>query len=166
MRKKLFSTLSALLALMLLTSTVIAAAKLRDVSFNVGPGGNLTMRGTATGVGNREAVARLEASGQAEVSCYNRDGGLEPDQGYTIDVKGASFGGFDGKGIQVAIIDSGIAYDNECPNTNWTAHIDFVYWDSATITVIDLETGEALVRQDNTCVTTRDPETITCTPIN
>lgn len=170
MRKELFSTLIAILALTLLTSTVFAAVRLRQVFFEVDQDGSLIVRGTATGFGNQELIARLVASGPAVVSCYNRDGELMPEQEYTIIVDGVSesiFGGVVDNGIQVAIIDSGIDYDNECPNDNWSAEINFVSWSEATIMALDRETGEVLLRQDYVCTTIRYPTpSIACTPVS
>ena len=52
-----------------------------------------------------------------------------------------------------------------CPNSNWSASIDFVFWTGATINVYDLYTGTLLTSQDYTCITTRDPDTVSCTPV-
>jgi len=51
-----------------------------------------------------------------------------------------------------------------CPNDNWTANIDFVYWTNATITVTDPSTDPdtVLLQQNYTCVTTRDPDSVSC----
>jgi len=54
-----------------------------------------------------------------------------------------------------------------CPNNNWRANIDFVFWTDATITVTDPSTDPAtvLLQQYYTCVTTRDPDSVSCTPV-
>lgn len=163
MVKQLFCILSVLLASIFLATTVFAEVKLREVDFEVGPG-SLTALGTATGIGNRETVARLEASGLAIVKCTNQDGETEPAQEYRLSVFGASESPISDKGIQVAIIDSGIGYDNECPNGNWSASIDFVFWTEATINVYD-EDESLLASQDYSCITTRFPDSVTCTSV-
>jgi hypothetical protein len=52
-----------------------------------------------------------------------------------------------------------------CPNDNWTATIDFVYWTSATLTVIDNASQTVVATQNYTCVTTRNPDTVSCTRV-
>jgi hypothetical protein len=51
-----------------------------------------------------------------------------------------------------------------CPNDNWTATIDFVYWTDATITIQSLDTEEVLLTQQYTCVTTRT--NVSCSPVD
>jgi hypothetical protein len=50
-----------------------------------------------------------------------------------------------------------------CPNENWTAQIDFIFWTDATISVYDLYTDELLASQDYTCTTTLT--SVTCDPV-
>jgi hypothetical protein len=49
-----------------------------------------------------------------------------------------------------------------CPNLNWTGHVDFVYWQNATLSVYDKATNALLFTQDYLCDTTRDPATVSC----
>jgi hypothetical protein len=39
----------------------------------------------------------------------------------------------------------------------------FVFWDTATITVVNSK-GAVMYQQNYSCVTTHNPDTITCTP--
>jgi len=54
-----------------------------------------------------------------------------------------------------------------CPNSNWVGHIDFVYWTAATLTVhsgFNNPNGAILETQTYSCVTTRNPDSVSCTP--
>lgn len=169
MRNKLFFILSVFLTSMLLFTPVLAGSRIQKIFFEVDQVGNLTVRGTITGLGNQEVIARLKASGLARVSCFNQDGVLEPNKGYTFLVDGATSETIIGgdRGIEVAILKSGINYENECPNDNWSTEIDFIFWTDATISVLDRDTREVLNQYDYVCTAIRDTYTYNaCTPVN
>jgi hypothetical protein len=171
MQKKIISVITALLAAIFITSTVFAGAiKLRGVSFSLG---SLIAQGTLTGLGNENVRVSLKASGFPVVSCTNLGGNQAPGQNPPkISASGEQLlFGFDltrknGKSpFDVETIDPQVfdAVEYGCPNNNWTAKIEFIYWTEATIDVFDLETQELLVSQDYTCTTTQT--TVNCTPI-
>ena len=198
MRRKFLSILSALLAAMLLTSTVFAGyIKLSNVTFSLGTdtstnsGGlqlmallaaesgqssfpTLNATGTMTGLGKDDVIVQLQASGFPEVTCTNQGGNQAPGQNppkvssvgdqyldgdisetkngkspFNVTTDPADLGSLDA-----------IAYG--CPNDNWSAQIDFIYWTDATITVFDLG-GNELQSQDYTCTTTLT--SVTCKPV-
>jgi hypothetical protein len=49
-----------------------------------------------------------------------------------------------------------------CPNNNWSATVDFVYWNYVKLTVTEISTGQVLWEKESTCTTTRNPDTISC----
>lgn len=198
MRRKFLSILSALLAAMLITSTVFAGyIKLSNVTFSLGTdtstnsGGlqlmallaaesgqssfpTLNATGTMTGLGKDDVIVQLQASGFPEVTCTNQGGNQAPGQNppkvssvgdqyldgdisetkngkspFNVTTDPADLGSLDA-----------IAYG--CPNDNWSAQIDFIYWTDATITVFDLG-GNELQSQDYTCTTTLT--SVTCKPV-
>jgi len=171
MNKKFLSILTALLLVTLMTSTVSAggAVKLSGVQFRLG---SLITSGIASGLGSTDWKLELDAGGRASVICTNNGNN---------DVPGQSSPHVDGKGAQALPgdsqlrkngrspfsvtakpqeeIDPIISWDaGGCPNPNWTARIDFVYWDSATILVIDPITNAVVTTYKYTCVTTRVPQ--------
>jgi len=186
MHRKLYSILAVLLIAILATSTVFAGAAIKLSSSNFALGSLITS-GVATGLGNTDWVFEVNASGHASVICSNYGGN---------DVPGQSSPHVDGKGSQAVpheqITKNGkaaftvIAKPEEelnptipwdaggCPNPNWSARIDFVYWDSAVITAIDPTTNTVAATFEFSCVTTRIPQnddytfddgTVSCTQI-
>lgn len=171
MKRKIPSILFALLAALLLTSTVFAGAiKFSNVNFSLG---SLVAQGTLTGLGNDDVRVRLDASGFPLISCTNHGGNQAPGQnppkvsasgdellfGFDLTRKNGK-SPFDVKTVAPQVLDP-IEYG--CPNDNWTAQIDFIFWTDATISVYDLETQELLASQDYTCTTTLT--SVTCTPV-
>jgi hypothetical protein len=171
MKRKFVAALMALLTAILITSTVFAGAiKLRGVSFRLG---SLIADGTLTGLGNQEVKVYLDASGFPVVSCTNHGGNQAPGQnppkvsasgeqlvvGFDLSKKNGK-SPFDVETEDPQIVDS-IEYG--CPNDNWTAQIEFIYWTDATISVVDPASEEVLLRQDFTCETTLT--TVNCKPV-
>jgi len=172
MQRKIPSIFIALLAAVLLTSTVFAGAiKFSNVDFSLG---SLIANGTLTGLGNDDVRVQLDASGFPQVICTNNGGNEAPGQNPPkVSASGDELlYGFDlsrknGKspfGVETndppEFVDP-IVYG--CPNDNWTAQIDFIFWTEATIYVYDLETNDLLASQDYTCTTTLD--SVSCTPV-
>lgn len=170
--------MTAILAAVVITSTVFAGAiKLSRISFSLG---SLIADGVATGLGKADALElELQASGHASVICTNHG---------ENDVPGQSSPHVDGSGKEALPGDSGfskngksdfsVTADSEvetnpyisweeggCPNPNWTARIDFVYWEDATIMVKDTETLDengdpvTIKTYHYACTTTRIPST-------
>ncbi len=171
MKRKIVSLMTALLAAILITSTVFAGAiRFSNVTFALG---SLIANGTLTGLGNQDVRVLLEASGFPEVTCTNQGGNQAPGQNPSkISANGEQLlFGFDltrknGKspfGVETAdpVVLDAVAYG--CPNANWTATIDFIYWTGATISVYDLNTNAFLRSQDYTCTTTLN--SVTCEPV-
>jgi len=164
MRRKWVLILSALLAAILLTSTALAdSARLSYVAFDLG---YLVADGALSGLGNTDVTVLLDASGFPVITCTNQGGSQAPGNQPTAisvteaqSIPGAGLVEKNGKaGFRVEINDLPAldAVEAGCPNENWSAQIDFIYWEGATIRVRDTATQEVLLRQDYTCTTTRD----------
>lgn len=173
--KKILSLLSVFLMTALLTSTVSAGGGvgLRRVVFSIG---SLDATGTLTGLGGyTEGVkAEITASGLAVVLCTNQGGNESPGQNPNIVTTGEQLitpQDITKKGtapMNVTAEPGPITWeDGGCPNENWTASVDFVFWTAATITIKDPSTDPetVLLQQNFTCVTTRDPDAVSCTPV-
>lgn len=171
MKQKLFSLLSVLLVVALFVTPVAAGGAIRlSGAYKIG---SLIFEGTMTGVGGyREGVTViLEGTGIPVVTCTNQ--GSNPASGQNpseVTASGMQFIGpvdIDKKGkatVGVETVDPVISgTEGGCPNDNWTATIDFIYWTSATIYVYDSASGALLLKQNNTCVTTRNPDSVSCT---
>jgi len=176
MRKKLLSLLSVFLIATLFASPVSAGRGIgfTSVQFSLG---SLIADGYVTGLGKTDVTIVLDATGErAEVSCINNGGSIVPGQSSPK----LSAVGIDNLAGDDANRKNGKApFDTEtsdlipwdfagCPNSNWVGHIDFVYWTGATLTVhlgYNNPNGAILATQDYTCVTTRDPDSVSCTPV-
>lgn len=171
MKRKITSLITALFAAILITSTVFAGSiRFSNVTFQLG---SLIANGTLTGIGNDDVKVVLEASGFPEVTCTNKGGNQAPGQNppkvsasgeqvikayLNLSKNGRS--PFDVETIDPVYVD---ALEYGCPNANWTATIDFIYWTDATIRILDLYTGEELASQNYTCTTTLN--SVTCKPV-
>jgi len=181
MKKKLYIVLTILMIVMLTTSPALARGAIKlsspsdSVDFTLG---SLIADGTGSGLGNTDWVVVLNGSGHAGVICTNNG---------ENDVPGQSFPHVVGSGVQVLFGDSHLRdngkqqyevvakseyegpdaktltwYEGGCPNSNWTARIDFVYWDFATLYAFDpanydpdnINYSLAEVRYEFQCVTT------------
>lgn len=173
MKRKIISITTALLAAILLTSTVFAGAiKFSSVTFRLG---SLIADGYLTGLGNQDVEVELTATGIPAITCTNYGGNQVPGQSYPkISASGNQTLQDDDQRSKngksqffVETDETGVLTWNEagCPNSNWSATIDFVYWTEATINVYDLYTGDFLASQNYTCETTRYPASVTCTPV-
>ncbi|MCL6568374.1 MAG: hypothetical protein ACOYW9_02575 [Deinococcota bacterium] len=133
--------------------------------------GSLIAEGNVV-LGNVDVVVTLSASGIPVVSCTNQGGTQAPGQN-PPKVSGAA--------SQLILHDAPIVKNGRspfeveanaqttlsakrlgCPNNNWTANIDFVFWDRATLTLTDNASGAVLEQRDFSCVTTRNPDSVTC----
>ena len=170
MKRKVFAVLSALCAAILITSTVLAGSiRLKsEPRFDLG---SLIVSGVAGGLGGTDWDIIFNASGTASVVCTNNG---------TNDVPGQSYPHVDGAGkealpgdsefrkkgtspftvtaVPQEELDPYISWEKGgCPNSNWSARYDFVYWESATILVKDPLSGEVVATFNFACVTTRIP---------
>lgn len=174
MNKRLFSVLAMLLIASMVISPVSAGAavKLSGISFSLG---SLIADGYASGLGNTDVTVVLDASGNAAITCTNYGGNDVPGQSYPK----VSAAGIDvlpgndpirknGKSpFATETVDpETVAWDVAgCPNSNWTGHIDFIFWTAAKISVYSTSTGVLLTSKSYTCETTRYPASVTCTEI-
>jgi hypothetical protein len=176
MRKKALSVVYALLAAVLFSTSALAggSVKLSSVTFQLG---SLIANGTLTGLGRTDVTVVLDASGVPEITCTNNG---------SNDVRGQSSPKVSASGERTLLGNDPIRkngkspFDVEttdpdviawdaagCPNSNWTGHIDFIYWTDATISVYDTVTyspsAQPLIQQNYTCITTRFPPSVSCT---
>jgi len=174
MKKKLYTLLTALLITVLSTSPVFArgAIKLTGIVFDLG---SLIASGYAGGLGNTDVTIVLDAAGIPAVTCTNNGGNDVPGQSYPkVSATGQqTLLGNDpirknGKSAFFTETDDPetISWDEAgCPNSNWTGHIDFIFWTQAKISVYDTATNVLLSAQDYVCTTTRYPKSVSCTAI-
>lgn len=173
MRRIVYLVLVALLFTVLGASTVLARGNIRlgNVEFSLG---SLIAKGDLTGLANQSIKINLEASGFPLVTCTSPGGNSAPGQSYPkVSASGQQI--LDGDDRVTKNGKSLFAVETDdppnlnpteygCPNENWTAEIDFVYWEGATISVSDPYTGAILLKQDYTCVTILT--SVACVPTN
>ena len=174
MKKKLYSIMAMLLIASLFTSTVSAggAVRLTNIKFSLG---SLIANGYASGLGNTDVTVVLDASGIPAITCTNYGGNDVPGQSYPkVSASGQqTLLGNDpirknGKAAFFTETDDPetLAWDVAgCPNSNWTGHIDFIFWTNATISVYSTSTGGLLKSQNYTCTTTRYPASVSCVAV-
>jgi len=175
MKKKVVSILTVLLLALILTSTASAGGNvgLKKVTFAYG---SLDATGTFTGLGGyKEGVTvNLVASGIPVVTCTNQGNNPAPGRnpsritaGGVQDIPFALISKSGTAPLNISAEPGSIsATQGGCPNKNWSAHIDFVFWTDATITVTDNITGSQVFLQNYSCVTTRNPDntgSVSCT---
>lgn len=171
MKKSLYSLLSVLLMATLLTSPVSAGP---GIKFSGGANsvewslGSLIAEGALI-VGNTDVKVILEASGVPAVTCTNQGSNPAPGQNPArVSAAGAqnlqdrTKNGKSPFDVEASEPNTLPGLQGGCPNNNWTAHIDFVFWDRARITVTNLTGDTILLAQNYTCKTTRNPDTVTC----
>ena len=188
MKKKLSTFLTVILTAMLMTSTVSAGGV--KISANWGLS-SLLANVTATGLGSSDYVFVLTATGFASATCTNQGGNAAPGQNYPhVDAVGQTLvpdgdtpvtkngkAVFPIEAIPDEEIVQQIPWDVAgCPNSNWTAVVDFVYWQFATITAYNISSGAIAAQYNYQCTTTRtgpnntpstfDDGTVSCTSIN
>ena len=174
MNKRLFSVLAVLLIATMVISPVSAGAavKLSGVQFKLG---SLIANGYASGLGNTDVTVVLDGSGVPVITCTNYGGN---------DVPGQSYPKVSATGQQTLLGNDPLRKNGKspfftetedpetlawdvagCPNSNWTGHIDFIFWTDATISVYSTETGALLTSKSYTCNTTRYPASVSCTAV-
>jgi len=182
--KKLYTTLAILLITMLAISPVYAGG----VSIKIGLG-SLVADVTAWGLpSSTDYTFTLTASGVASVVCTNYGSNQAPGQNYPhVDGKDSNDipknditkGGKVTTSLEAVPyleLHPDISWDaGGCPNSNWNAKVDFVYWSSAAVQIVSVATGEVTTYKYS-CVTTRtspnstsstfDDGTISCTRIS
>jgi len=172
MKKNLFSVVSVLLMVTLLTSPVSAGPGIKlsgganSVEWTLG---SLIAQGDLI-VGNTDVKVILQASGVPAVTCTNQGRTPAPGQNPpNISATGAQIlqertkNGKSPFDVEASPPETLPGLQGGCPNNNWTAHIDFVFWDHAKITVTNLAGDIVLLEQGYTCTTTRNPDTVSCT---
>jgi hypothetical protein len=171
MKKKLYSLVYVFLMVIVMATPVSAggAVKLSGVSFRLG---SLIADGTLTGLGNTDVSVVIDARGIPAITCINLGGNEVPGQSYPkVSASGDQLLDGDssvrknGKSLfGVETVDPKTIPWNEagCPNSNWTGHIDFIFWTDASISVFDASTQALLLKRDYTCATTLT--SVSCTP--
>jgi len=172
MKKRLLSLLTVLLLTTMVSSPVAAGGnvKLSGVQFSLA---SLVAEGFASGLGNTDVTVELHASGIPAVLCTNQGGNQAPGQNPpSISASGEQFlvhENYTKNGRSAFFVETeepqpGLtAKQMGCPNNSWSAAIDFVFWTDATLSVYNTATGALLVTQTYSCVTTRNPDTVSCT---
>lgn len=167
MHKKLNSILVALLIAILAVTPAYAGA----VSGNIGLG-SITFTGWAAGFSKDAVTITLYAEGIPVVSCYNPGKNLWVPGQNPVPVTGSTSATyaptFDENGKFDVNLEAqpNILKDTPkqlgCPNNNWVVKVDFVYWNFAKLTVTENSTGNVLWEKESRCITTRNPDTISC----
>lgn len=185
MKKKLYSVFTALLMAALMVSEAVAGGFSIRTSL-----GSFLADVTAWGLPNSTKTGytfTVNASGVASVICTNPGNNPVPGQ------SSPHVDGTDSQDIPPGQITKGgkvttsleaipdleahpdlTAEAGGCPNSNWSAKVDFIYWQAAVFTVKNNTTGEETTYKYN-CVTTRtgpagdpnstfDDGTVSCTP--
>jgi hypothetical protein len=170
MKYKISSLLIATLLVILMVSPVSAGPGigLKGVQFSLG---SLVAEGVVTHLSKTDVKVVLQATGTPAITCTNQ--GANPAPGRNPSRISAA----DAQNLQDIIKNGRAPFDLQavplatlpgkqggCPNNNWTAHVDFVFWENADIIVTNLAGDTVLLKQSYTCVTTRNPDTVTCTP--
>lgn len=139
----------------------------------------LIASGFLTGLGFQDVNVVIDASGIPVITCTNYGMNAVPGQSYPK-VSASGQQNLDGGNTSKKNGKSPFQVGTEpppaltwedagCPNSNWTAQIDYILWTDATITVFDINDvnlENPLAGQSFTCVTTRYPQSVTCTPVN
>ena len=175
MSRKLMVILGVLV-LVGLTTTTVFAGRYRVATFDFKLG-SLIADGSLTGLGNQDVTVELDASGIPLVTCTNQGGNQAPGQNPPkVSATGTQFlshniftkNGTSPFNVETNDPQLGLtAKQMGCPNNNWKAKIDFVFWTQATIKVHTGDiTGPVGLKQDFACTTTHNPDSVTCTPTN
>ena len=189
MQKKFYIVLTVLLTMLLAVSTVHAGGVSIKLSTSLG---SLVGNVTATGLGSTDYIFEIEAKGDASVVCTNYGGNQAPGQNYPH-TEGKSSKGLqpseisrNGKAVFTMEtfpdleLNPNISWqEGGCPNSNWSAKVNFVYYKTVIVTAYVNSGGGmrgAMVAQNiYSCVTTRtgpnstpstfDDGTVSCTRI-
>lgn len=165
--KKKFSTI---LAVLLITMLAISPVYAGGVSGKVGMG-SITFTGFAFGFSRDAVTITLFATGIPVITCHGPNGKVVPGQN-PVPVQGETSANiapeFDENGkfaIQLEAQPNIQGFTTKqlgCPNNNWTATVDFVFWNFVKLTVTEISTGKVLWEKESACTTTQNPDTITC----
>jgi hypothetical protein len=170
MKNKAISMLIVLLLVMSLTSTASAGGNVgfKSVTFSLG---SLDMTGTLTGLGGYTDGVQVDltATGTPVVTCVSPGGkdsppGQNPSQVSATATQTITQIFKNGTAsVSVSAEPALTGVQGGCSNNNWTARIDFVYWTHATVVVTDLSNNGVLLHQEYSCITTRNPASVSCT---
>jgi hypothetical protein len=167
MSKNILRFVVGFVTILLVVTPVFAGQIHFNTTFKLG---SLIAFGTVAGIGNTDVLSTLAASGIPEVICQNQGGNQAPGQNPPrLFASGSNFL----PGTDLARKNGKAPYSDEatwnndevlvapgalwgCPNDNWTAYVypDRIYWDTATLTFSNANTGEILASQKYSCVTT------------
>jgi hypothetical protein len=174
MKTKIFSLLIVSLLVMLMVTPVSAGPGigLSGVKFSLG---SLIAEGTLTKLGNTDVTVVLDAVGIPAITCSNNGGNAVPGQSSPKIIASGQQSllsnspvrknGKSPFGVETEDPTSIPWNEAGCPNSHWSAHIDFIYWTDATISVYDIATNTLQIKKEYTCTTTRFPASVSCTPV-
>jgi len=169
MKKKFYALFVALLITVL---AVTSAGATTGTNFKLG---SLIADIVQTGLKSSNLYTyefEVQASGIASVVCTNNGGNVAPGQNYPHTDGTADYGlkpdqisksgraVFSIETIPTLEANPDISWDaGGCPNSNWTAKVDFIYYDTATVTAWAVSNSDGsktlVVSQVYSCVTTR-----------
>lgn len=170
MSRKLIAILSVFVVLSMMTTTVFAGFKGRNIKFELD--NSVKVTGTFTGVGSTDVQVDVFMTGDADITCTNNGENFVPGQNPNVSAE---------ESIELHdIVENGrndftiIVQDpappppeEVCPNGNWNTKVEFVDWNFASITVTDLATEEVIFKQTYDCKI-KDKDTpnpsLSCTP--
>ena len=174
--RSIYRKLAVVLAVTALAALPLVVNAIRMAKQTTFEYGSITAHSTLTGLGNNDVKVTLDATGTPVVICTNFGGNSSPGQNPSkIDASGSVLidgaditrngtAAFSVKAEESPFVD---AIAGGCPNNNWSAAVDFVFWETATIKVWD-SSGANILTENFTCVTTRtgpDSGIINCTRI-
>jgi hypothetical protein len=168
MKKILYPVFTAILIAVLLVSPAGAGGyKLSGTTFTLS---SLLTNGFATGLGKTDWLISLAASGTGAVVCVNNGNNPVPGQS-APHIDGSASQGLPGNStlrkngkapfsLEAIPPEEAPGYtltweQGGCPNSNWTAYVDFVFWDHAVISLRDPATLETVATFEFVCTTTR-----------
>ena len=173
MKRLLVSIVTALVAVIMITSTVFAGKISLGGALQTSLG-SFIAKGTFVGVGSTDWLVELQTSGVASVICTNNGSNDVPGQSYPhVDGSGSEALPYDPSnlvknGKSPFNVTAKPTWDEKnpylswseggCPNENWSARYDFVYWDKAIILVKDPVSKQVVATFKFVCTTTRIPQ--------
>jgi hypothetical protein len=170
MHRKLVITL-CVLAILAITTTTVFAARYR-FKLTATEIGSFIAIGYVTGVGSEDLNLTVNAKGIPVTTCTNQGGNQAPGQNPpklsasdTVFLSGDDPLRKNGRSPFETEAEEPLVLPGKqggCPNNNWTATVDFVFWTEATLILTDPTNGKVLAKETYQCQTNRDLNTVQC----